>query len=77
MIFETGSIHQLSLVGMANEKLQAHDTYYMDGRMIVLSVGTPAERNSQTCREYLPSVAGDSLESLIGTWKSTVRFCYD
>ena len=23
---------------MANETLQAHDTYYMDGRMIILSV---------------------------------------
>ena len=44
--FEIGPIHRLSLVDMSNERLQAHDTYYMDGRMIVLSVGSPAERNS-------------------------------
>ena len=27
---------------MANETLRAHDTYYMDGRMIILSVCGPA-----------------------------------
>jgi len=28
------------LVSVANEMLPAHDTYYMDDRMVVLSVGT-------------------------------------
>ena len=36
---------------MANEKLQAHNTYYMDDRMVVLSVG--AQLNSRIHRSIL------------------------
>ena len=34
-----GPIHRHSQVSIANEKSQAHSTYYIDGRMIILSVG--------------------------------------
>ena len=34
-----GPIHRHSQVSIENEKSQAHNTYYMDGRMIILSVG--------------------------------------
>ena len=41
---------------MANEKLQAHDTYYMDDRMMVLSVST--QLNSQIYRSILFQCGG-------------------
>ena len=72
--FAIGPIHRHSQVSMENEKSQAHSTYYMDDRMIILSVGA-LRRTPRNVDELLPSVAGYSLEPLIGTWKSTVRFC--
>jgi len=40
--FPGSHIHQQSLANMANDELQAHDTYYVDGRMVVMSVSTPS-----------------------------------
>jgi hypothetical protein len=50
---------------MANEMLQAHDTYYMDDRMVVLSVGTLCWI-ARHLVEFFSSVAEDSSKSLVG-----------
>ena len=46
---------------MANETLQAHGTYYMDGQMVILSVG--CHRWVLGCRVETVSVWRETLQS--------------